>query len=244
MSVLASGDSFSFKEFSVTQKAAAQKVGTDGVLLGAWVDTEGVTSALDIGTGTGLIALMLAQRLPDASITAVEIDAAAAEEAQANIATTPWSDRMTVVNQSIQDYCRSTDEQYDLIVCNPPFFTGGVLSPTPGRDTARHTIKLPNGDLLQAARRLLSPDGRLSVILPKLEGLRFKDMAGGRYGLHCTRMTEVHGKAGKDIERLLIEFSTRSGVEPRIEQLNIRDESGSYSTAYRELTTDFYVTLK
>lgn len=244
MSVLATDDTFQFKKFVITQRVAAQKVGTDGVLLGAWVDVTDVRSALDIGTGTGLIALMLAQRLPQATITAVEIESAAAAEATANMQATPWAERLSVVEQSVQDFARASDVTFDLIVCNPPFFTGGALSPTRGRDTARHTIKLPNGDLLQAARRLLTPRGSLCVILPKLEGLRFKDMAGGHYGLHCTRMTEVYGKADKSIERLLLEFSKQSDAPMHTDRLDIRDKSGDYSNAYRDLTSDFYVTLK
>ncbi len=234
-------DTFQFKQFSVRQAKSAMKVGTDGVLLGAWVDVQGVRKALDVGTGTGLIALMLAQR-SDARIDAVEIDAGAAAEASENAAASPWADRVRVFHQSIQDYARQANERYDLVVSNPPFFTGGVLSAYQDRASVRHTVKLPHGDLLDAARKLLQPQGRLAVILPYLEGLRFGELAAS-YGFYLCRRTKVRPLPHQPFNRLLLEFAR--DVRPLKEsELVIQDAQGQWSADYVELTRPFYITIE
>ena len=233
-------DTFRFKQFSVRQARSAMKVGTDGVLLGAWVDVQDVRRALDVGTGTGLIALMLAQR-SKAQIDAVEIDAAAAAEAAENAAASPWPDRVKVIHQSVQDYARQANETYDLVVSNPPFFTGGVLSAYQDRASVRHTVKLPHGDLLDAARRLLHPEGRLAVILPYLEGLRFGELAA-TYGFYLCRRTRVRPLPEQPFNRLLLEFARQ--VRPLQESdLVIQDEQGHWTEAYARLTRPFYISI-
>lgn len=216
------------------------KVGTDGVLLGAWADVAEARQVLDIGTGTGVIAIMLGQRAGKAQIHAVEIDSVSCGQAQENMEATPWADRLHVHAYSIQDFVRTTDLRFDLIVSNPPFFTGGTFSDRPDRTQVRHTVKLPHGDLLSAVRTLLAPGGRFAVILPLIEGLRFRELAE-TYHLHCIRMTEVHPKADKPVERLLMEFSNEP--EPcRKEKLIIWEEDGKEWTGpYQALTGDFYL---
>ncbi len=217
------------------------KVGTDGVLLGAWCDTTGVGSILDIGTGTGLIAIMLAQRAPGATIHAVEIDEIAAGQAKENMQHSPWAENLTCFNSAIQDFAKQHDHEYDLVVSNPPFFSGGTFSSSQDKTSVRHTVKLPHGDLLSAVRSLLSQNGRFCVILPQMEGLRFREMASN-YGIYCTKMVEVLPKADKPVERLLLGFER---VERPLEksQLVIHEGDGpnEWSAGYRALTGEYYL---
>jgi len=231
---------FRFKQFSIAQDRCSMKVGTDGVLLGAWANTEQAASALDIGTGTGLIAIMLGQRLPEAQIHAVEIDEIACEQARENAETAPWSDRLHIHQESIQDFTRRWSDTFDLIVSNPPFFTGGTFSDKQGRNSVRHTVKLPHSDLLISVRRLLAPDGRFCLILPLIEGLRFRELAE-TYQLYCTRITEVHPKADKPVERLLLQFE-REPKACQTDKLIIQKEKrNDWRKEYVELTKDFYL---
>lgn len=233
---------FQFKQFSVNQSDCTMMVGTDGVLLGAWADADGAAKVLDIGTGTGLIALMLAQRLPGAEIHAVEISKEATQLAQENIAATPWKDRMKVFNMPVQDFAKFTDHQYDLIISNPPFFSGGTFSKKEDKNIARHTVRLPNGDLLNAVRRLLSKSGRFVVILPYLEGLRFEEMAR-QYHFYLTKKTEVLPNEGKPVERLLMEFAYEEA--PTIQETLVieTDKRHVYTAEYVDLTKDFYLKM-
>lgn len=232
---------FRFKQFELQQDRCAMKVGTDGVLLGAWANTQDTTHALDIGTGTGLIALMLAQRAPELRVDAVEIDEASSEQARYNIAASPWASRMQVFCQPVQDYARSAQQPYDLIVSNPPFFTGGNFNSGENRLSVRHTVKLPHGDLLIAVRQLLAEQGRFCVILPYLEGLRFQERAEA-YHLYCTRITEVTPVPGKPVERLLMQFEPTPKGQVT-DQLLLRNRGGGedYTEAYRALTKEFYL---
>jgi tRNA1Val (adenine37-N6)-methyltransferase len=217
------------------------KVGTDGVLLGAWVESEAAQSILDIGTGTGVIAVMLAQRNEHAPVHGVEIDAEAAAQAAENMRATPWAERLHVRHHSIQDYARDTEQRYDLIVSNPPFFTGGVLSQSDNKTGVRHTVKLPHGDLLIATQTLLTQQGVFAVVLPLLEGLRFVEMARS-YRLYCERMTEVRTKAGKPVSRLLLQFTRHIPHAIRKDELIIQqDEANAWTPEYRELTKEFYL---
>lgn len=217
------------------------KIGTDAVLLGAWVEVDGVQKALDVGTGTGVIAIMLAQRQPFLTVHGVEIDAQAQLQASENMQASPWSERLEVFPGAIQDYAQNCRETYDLIVSNPPFFTGGVFSESPDRQHVRHTVKLPHGDLLAACQKLLAPKGTFAVVLPLLEGLRFVELARS-YRFYCERMTEVHTKPGKPISRLLLQFKSEIPDILRKDTLILQDdESNNRSEAYRALTGDFYL---
>lgn len=235
-------DPFQFKSFTIEQSGAKMKVGTDGVLLGAWVDASNCQRILDIGTGTGVIAIMLAQRNAEAQVTAVEIDREAAALARSNFQNAPWSQRLAVHEAAIQDY--SNDEgTFDLIVCNPPFFTGGTLSNNAERANVRHTVKLSHGDLLRSVRRLLSAEGKFDVVLPLIEGLRFKEMAE-MSGFHCVRMTEIKGHIDKNVERLLLSFSKRPAI-CKTDLISINKGTGrhEYTDEYVDLVKDFYTIL-
>lgn len=235
-------DAFRFKQFQVQQDRCAMKVNTDGVLLGAWVDTREKYSALDIGTGTGVIAMMMAQRAPQLKITGVEIDPDSAAQASENMAATPWKDRLSCVQTSIQEFARNAQETFDLIVCNPPFFSGGVLSEAHDRNAVRHTVKLPHGELLHAVRNLLSKEGVFCVILPWLEGLRFQELAS-HYGLHVRYRVDVRGKEGKPVERILLQLE-RNACELIQSELTIQQEGpphNQWTKAYQALTSEFYL---
>lgn len=218
------------------------KVNTDGILLGAWADVEGAERALDIGAGTGVIAIMLAQRTRNTRIDAVEIDPTSCEEAGLNLTAAPWAERLDLIEGAVQHWARRATVSYDLIVSNPPFFSGGVLSDNQARNEVRHTIKLSHGDLLISVQRLLAPKGRFCVILPRIEGLRFQELAQS-YHLYPTRLTEVRSRPGRPSERLLIQFE-REARPPVRDQLVLREaDSEEWSAAYRELTGDFYLNL-
>ena len=236
---------FRFKKFEVAQAGAAHPVGTDSVLLGAWADVSGAERVLDIGTGTGVVALMVAQRsapTPDPSpvgLLALEIHPPSAALARRNFAASPWADRLQVVETSVQDYAQMADYQFDLIVSNPPFFSERTLSPDPERRLGRHTATLPPGDLLEAAYRLLAPKGRFCVVLPALEGQRLCELAVP-LGLYWTKITRVRSRPEKPVERWLIQFERDPYLFESAELL-IYEQGEQYSEAFRELTTDFYL---
>lgn len=233
---------FKFKEFTIQQDQCTMKVGTDGVLLGAWANVDGASNILDIGTGSGVIAVMMAQRAKEAKIKGIEVEDAAYLQAKENMELAPWSDRLEAVHESIQDFARTTREQFDLIVSNPPFFSGGTFSTNQDRNNVRHTIKLPNGDLLSAARNLLSKEGLFCVILPHLEGLRFVEIAR-TYNLYCTKMTEVFPKKDKPVERLLLQFEHQE-KEMLTDSLVIQKEArNDFTEEYIALTRDFYLKM-
>lgn len=234
---------FRCKEFQVIQEKNVMKVNSDGMLLGAWANGDNASKMLDIGTGTGIIALMLAQRYPEAEVHGIEIDETSAAEAKTNFQNSPWSNRMTLIEDAIQNYARITDEKYDLIVSNPPFFTGGTHSSNTNKSQVRHTIKLSHGDLLIAVHRLLSQEGRFEVILPYLEGERLIDMAK-RYDLFEIEVTELQPSKDKPIERLLISMGRKSEAKADRKSLIMYEETKphkKYSKEYIELTKGFYL---
>lgn len=233
---------FYFKQFTIHQDRCSMKVGTDGVLLGAWANTDDASFILDVGTGSGLIAIMLAQRASEAEIHAVEVDQAAAEQARENMNASPWKDRLKVLNTSIQEYARVAAHGYDLIVSNPPFFSGGTFSHNQDRTSVRHTVKLPHGDLLSAVRNLLSPQGRFSLILPYIEGLRFQELAR-EYHLYCTRVTEVKPRKDKPVERLLMQFERKEGSLEKGFLTIQHEERNDWTEDYVRLAGDFYLKM-
>lgn len=233
---------FQFKQFSIAQDKCSMKVGTDGVLLGAWANVQGAKRILDIGAGTGLIAIMLGQRNAEAEIHAVEIDDSAVVQAQENMQNAPWANRLSVFHQSIQDFSDTPTTPYDLIVSNPPFFSGGTFSFNQDRNSVRHTVKLPHGDMLRAVQKLLAKDGKFCVILPFVEGLRFQELAAS-FHFYCTRVTEVLPKSNKPVERLLMQFELESNT-PQREQLIIQQEGpNEWTEAYQDLTRAFYLKM-
>jgi tRNA1Val (adenine37-N6)-methyltransferase len=230
---------FSFKQFSLAQDRCAMKVGTDGVALGAWTPVAGVRRILDIGTGTGLIALMLAQRSePQCQIVAVELDADAAAQAAENVAHSPWSQRIQVVAAAIQDL---QAEPFDLIVSNPPFFVHGQPFACSARQQARHTSTLSHVELLQHALRLMTPSGRMALVLPIGEAERFMDLAA-QSGLGVELGQRLIPRPGKDSNRFLLLLSRCNGRNIA-NDIVICSESGDYSDIYGGMVRDFYLKL-
>jgi len=232
-------DYFKFKQFTIYQNKCAMKVGTDGVLLGAWASVENVDKVLDIGTGTGLIALMLAQR-SNAVIDAIEIDSDACEQAQENVNQSPWAHRIHIIHQPFQDFSKVTTIKYDLIVSNPPYFQNSLTAPQETRAKARHNTELQLTDILHGTLNCLSESGTLSLILPYVEGSLFIVKAAEQ-GLYCVRKITILPKPGRQPKRLLLEFrkiKTPFNEEQLIIELNKRHE---YSEAYKNLTSDFYL---
>lgn len=229
---------FNFKKFSVNDALCAMKVGTDGVLIGAWADVEGAKHILDMGTGSGLIALMVAQRNEEAHIEAIDIDEGAVLQARKNIEASPWRERIVVAHSDANSYTSS--QRFDHIVSNPPFFTTTLLSPDERRAAARHCSALTYDDIVAAAERLLVPGGRLSLILPTPEAVQFRRVAFGR--LWLSRETTVFTRKGDAPKRTMMEFTLCDApLMPRVDALEIYDVGGTYSDKYRRLTEDYYL---
>lgn len=227
---------FRFKQFAVEQDDVAMKVGTDGVLLGAWAGCEGARRILDIGTGTGVIALQMAQRNATAQISAVEIDETASRRARANFDMSPWAERLQVVQVAVQQF--EPTEQFDLIISNPPYFVDSLLPPDERRSTARHTHDLTFEELDRAVCRLLHEDGRFAIILPEVEFGRFLMLTQ----LHLVRRCNVHSVEGGAIKRVMGEFAKQSTAETIYENIAIEvAKRGEFSEEYRALTKDFYL---
>lgn len=217
------------------------KVGVDGVLLGAWADVNSTKRILDIGTGSGLIALMLAQR-SDAEIQAIDIEPNAVIQANENRNNSAWSKRIKIQHISLQDFAKYAQEKYDLIVSNPPYFIDSVKNPDDRRTLARHTDSLSHTELVLYSKQLLSSKGRLAVILPLNQGLEMIEIAANA-DLFCNRICYVYPKPGAEIKRILLEF----GMEIQAQQIDSIVIEGSrrheYTAKFTALVKDFYLKL-
>ena len=218
---------FQFKQFTIYQELCAMKVGTDGVLLGAWAN--GGKRILDAGTGTGIIALMMAQRYPNAVVTAIDIDEGAVKQAQQNVAQSPFSQQITVLHNTLQEH----QGEYDAIISNPPFFIDSLAAPDEQRNVARHTQTLTYTELMQAAWRLLSDEGELSVVVPFDYRKRMEDEAIF-VGFFPSKVCAVKTTERKPAKRYLLSFK-KHPCRCEQEQLTIGSEK------YQELTRDFYL---
>lgn len=229
---------FTFKQFAVSQDRCAMKVGTDGVLLGAWARVEHCGRILDMGTGTGLVALMAAQR-SSACIVAVDLDADAVAQAADNVAASPWGERIRVFACDV----RVLDDafRFDAILCNPPFFENSLKSPDAARTMARHTDTLSFDELARSAVRLLAPDGELSVVIP-YDRAADMTVSAACYGLFATRQTIVVPVEGGKPKRILMAF-TRQGAPHTPETLVIHSRQRSYTAQYVSLVEDFYLKM-
>lgn len=235
---MARNNYFQFKQFRIEQQRSAMKVGVDGVLLGAWTDVGKAKNILDVGTGTGLIALMLAQR-SGAKTTAIEIEKKAADEATANVAASPWKERIHVQHISYQEFAAKNNEKFDLIVSNPPYFSNGYKAANNERTLARHNDKLSLTELITNATGMLDEDGRIALILPISE-LENVLKITAENGIYLQRFTEIKPKPVKSANRILVQFSRKNSIVQK-SSLTIYGDDNSFAEAYRELTRDFYL---
>lgn len=235
--------SFRFKQFTIQQDKCAMKVGTDGVLLGAWAPVgHNPYSILDIGAGTGVIALMLAQRCHAEQIDALEIDDDAYEQCVDNFEASPWADRLFCYHAGLDEFMDEPEDEYDLIVANPPFYTEDFKSGDEKRDAARFTDSLPFEDLAEAASILLSDEGIFAVIIPYKEEERFIQLAKDNE-LYPMKITRVKGMLNTVTKRSLIAFSRNINSKIVENELVIETSRHIYTPEYTELTKDFYVKM-
>ncbi len=235
--------SFKFKQFSVEQDRTAMKIGTDGVLLGAWSPIPStVFSVLDIGTGTGIIALMLAQRSKAEQIDAIEIDDDAYEQATENFENSPFNDRLFCFHAGLDELIEEPEDEYDLIISNPPFYTENYKTEDSHRDLARFEDAMPFEMLVEAADLLLSENGIFSVIIPFKEEESFLALAK-EFELYPMKITRVKGTPTSEIKRSLLAFKRFESLEIEVDELIIETERHVYTAEYIALTKDFYLKM-
>ncbi len=233
---------FHFKEFTILQHKTAMKVGTDGVLLGAWVDLSNQPdTVLDIGTGTGLIALQIAQRIDCELIDALEIEPDAYEQAVDNFENSGWGDRLFCYHASLQEFVDEIEDKYDLIISNPPFYTDTFKEVEQKRATARHTVTLSFTELISATAEMLSSDGSCAFIIPSHEEGHFLTIAK-KANLHPNRITRVKGNMKTPVKRSLLQLSfTKTKV--LIDVIAIEIKRHQYTDIYKDLVKDFYLKM-
>lgn len=233
-------DTFDFKKFSIKQDKCAMKVGTDAVLLGAWIIPNGSKNILDIGTGTGVISLMLAQK-SSANILAVEIDKQSTEQAKLNVSQSNYFSQIQVENVSIQDLAQKSEKKFDLIVTNPPYFIDSYKSIESNRTIARHSDSLPFEELIDSVIKLLDVKGKFCLILPKNEAGIFRKMAEIK-GLYLSKLLRIRTKPDKESEkRHLMQFEFKETEFSESTLVLEENESRNYTQAYKEFTRDYYL---
>lgn len=233
---------FQFKQFTVNQDQCAMKIGTDAVLLGAWTSIEtNPFSILDIGAGTGVLSLMLAQRSHAEVIEALEIDDSAYEQCVDNFEQSPWNDRLFSYHASLEEFAEEIEDKYDLIVCNPPFYAEDYKTESSQRDLARFQDAMPFEHLLDSVVTLLSEEGIFSVVVPFSEEKKFITLAS-QASLFPEQILHVRGNPSSEIKRSLIEFSfVKKNLE--IKELIIETSRHIYTEDYINLTKDFYLKM-
>lgn len=234
-------DYFEFKHFTIRQNLTAMKVGTDGVLLGAWSKPrEHDKFILDIGSGTGIIAIMLAQKTEESFIHAIEIEENAFKQACDNAVNSPWEDRIKVLHVDFNHFVETCDYQYDLIVSNPPYFEHSKPAPEESRNIARHSNSLERKDLINGVKKILHANGVFNLILPVQEGMDFIELAESN-DLYCNYILNVMPNIGKDPKRLIMQFGKeKKDLEEGHLAIEL-EKRHEYSDEYKELTKDFYL---
>lgn len=234
-----SNDFFRFKQFTVFQEHCTMKVGTDGVLLGAWADVRRCIDILDVGTGTGLLALMIAQRNMKANIDAIDIDYGCIMQAQQNVIDSPFAHRIYVQQVSFQNFVQKKRRKYDLIVSNPPYFHNSLKSPVLSRNRVRHNDSLSFHEIISLGASHLSECGRISLILPYEFKHQVLQLAATK-SLFANRLANVFSLSHKPAKRLLIELG-KLEVDFTEEDLIIEVDRHKYSSDFNALTSEFYL---
>lgn len=229
---------FHFKEFSIFQNHAAFRVGTDGVLLGSWVNIFDSKRILDVGTGTGLLALMCAQRNLQARIVGIDISEAAITDASSNFQLSIWKERLLSKNISFQEFANSASEKIDHIISNPPYFSNSLKNNHLDLRNSRHNDELSFEDFMDSSLKIISENGKISIILPEKEGQIFIDLAEKR-NLFLNRICSVKPLPNKPINRLLMEFSLNKSNNLEEDSFSVELERHQYTEEYKDLTKDF-----
>jgi len=229
---------FRFKQFEIHQFNTAMKVNTDGVLLGAWVEKNNPKKILDIGTGTGVIAIMMAQKFHESKIIAIEIDDDAAKDAIFNVENCKWKNRISVLHSDFINFAQKTTEKFDLIVSNPPYFENQLKAQNSKRTLARHTSALPFEKLAQNISKILSEAGCFSVVLPYENHENFIHLCS-KFKLFCSRKTLIYPKENKKSNRVMLDF-TKQINKTTENKIYIR-KNVNYSSEYLEMTKNFYL---
>ncbi|MES2836868.1 MAG: methyltransferase [Bacteroidota bacterium] len=230
---------FAFKQFTIHQEKCAMKVGTDAVLLGAWVTPNNPKAILDIGTGTGVIALMIAQKT-EGIVDAIEIDENAYQQATENVAASKWKDRVYVHHTSLQDFSKNATHKYDLIVSNPPYFVDSFKSNAEARNSARHADQLPFSELIKGVLNLLDENGAFCVIMPVTEGYKLRELACAN-NLYLTKLTLIKTKKEKTEKRFIMQFEKQNKKLIETELVIEKNDRHAYTAEYIELTKDYYL---
>lgn len=233
--------SFKFKQFELSHEQSPMKLGTDALLLGCLVNVKRDQSVLDVGTGCGVIALMIAQRNPEVSITGIDIDSNAIREAKRNFNNSPWSDRLEAQNESYQAFSQNQTAIFDHIVSNPPFFSGNKLSIYPSRTKSRHTVYLSHEAFISSSVSVTHDRSRLTVILPMEKAENFIQIAALNGFNLCERIS-IQPFPGKPANRVVLSFS-RGNYLLQTSSLCIYEAPGIYTDNFRRLTEDFYIDL-
>ncbi len=231
---------FQFKQFKVEDDQSAMKVGTDGVLLGAWIETKNARQILDIGTGSGLIALMMAQK-SKAQINAIDIDKQSAKQAQSNFQKSPWKAQLNAEHISLQEFCKNATQKYDLIVSNPPFFVNSLKSPSNNKNRSKHTDELTYEELVHGITNFLTSKGRACLILPYAESKLFVNIALVE-NIYLNKRLKIRPKATKEINRVLMEFSFHK-TKLKENEIYLREENNKFSEDYDSLCKNYYLKL-
>lgn len=230
---------FTFKKFHVRDDRCAMKVGTDAVLLGSWASVQQAERILDIGTGCGIIALMLAQR-SNAMIDAIEIDENATSQARTNFENSPWKNRLHAFHISLKSFYRDHEGKYDLIASNPPYFSNQLQSPDPNTNVAKHNASMDMDILMFITAKLMGDHGRCSFVIPVSEEKRLTDQALMN-GLRPDRKMMVIPAEGKAPNRILLEFRNSGYARLKTKTITLRNSQGHYTPEFTELTQDFYL---
>lgn len=232
---------FQFKQFLVEQDKCAMKVSTDACIQGAWTTiNQNIKQVLDIGTGTGLLALMLAQKNGDVKIDAVEYDGNAAQQATENFTASPWQERLSCINSDINNF--TTHKKYGLIVSNPPFFKDSLLGPTHERNIARHSMTLTLEDLIRIANNLLNDDGCISLLLPPTIQKNW-ELLIENIGWYISNKLYIIPSYNKEANRIVSITSKKVVTTLHEERLVIRDSKNEYSNDFKQLLHDYYLHL-
>ncbi len=229
---------FQFKQFQITDDRSAMKVGTDSVILGAWVQIDNVKSILDIGCGSGLLSLILGQRISTANIVGVEIEVGASQDACFNCEQSPWNNRISVIHNDIRKV--SLSHEFDLIVSNPPFFTDSLLPNKEARAGARHDESLSLTELFESVIKHMTANGRFALVFPFDRERELLSLAEKK-GLYPMHILHTKNKPQAQIKRSFIIFSKSFTKSIQIDLLEIRNADAEYSSAYKKLTKDFYL---